>query len=212
MSEQTVQHPNNQIGVLKTDMIHANNHKGPAPKAPLDEKSCNNVGSTIKNCPKTICRRNPLMPTFSEIIIEPPTGYSFVFPGVRSSSEEVFEFTKLWTYRILSLILALPCALLCGLSMACCSFSSVWCFLPLVKMLRIPLVALEQIIRTISNTLLTPFCESCGRCFSNSYRSGSVTPTCQSPIIPTVIHNDRAAQKQEMHQKNGSAVEATNMT
>jgi len=108
--------------------------------------------------------RNTLV--FSDIIGEPgPATYSF--DKVWSLSHQVFTGSKLWCYRILTLICALPCAVWWGVCFACLSFANIWCHVPCIKGCRIKFNCIQQVWEIILKAVCAPIFDAYGRCFSN---------------------------------------------
>ncbi|KAL5015244.1 hypothetical protein ScPMuIL_009514 [Solemya velum] len=104
--------------------------------------------------------------TFEEIIAEPhPTIFSF--DKVWILSYKVFTNTKLWCYRITTLICAIPLSIFWGIYFACLAFCTIWCCVPCVKAYSIEFHCVRQFWETILNTFLRPCYEACGYIFYN---------------------------------------------
>ena len=46
---------------------------------------------------------------------------------------QAFTVTKMWCYKITSLILGVPCAVIWGIYFACLAFCTSWCCMPCIK-------------------------------------------------------------------------------
>jgi len=103
---------------------------------------------------------------FSDIIGEPEPG-TFSFDKVWTLSFQLFTATKLWCYRILSLICAIPCAICWGICFACLSFCNIWMYVPCIKSCKIELYCFQQIFDLLMGTIVAPIFDAFGRCFSN---------------------------------------------
>lgn len=77
-----------------------------------------------------------------------------------------FEKARLWSYRVLSLLLAVPFALLCGISLAVLACLHVWCVVPFVQLSNTFLPCLRSIWMCAVNVLISPLCTSLALCCS----------------------------------------------
>lgn len=80
---------------------------------------------------------------------------------------QVFTNTKVWCYRITSLILAVPLAVLWGVYFACVAFCTAWCCVPCIKSEEIELRCVKNVWRLTIDTFVAPCFDAIGRCFSN---------------------------------------------
>ena len=48
-------------------------------------------------------------------------------------SPQAFTVTKMWCYKITSLILGVPCAVIWGIYFACLAFCTSWCCMPCIR-------------------------------------------------------------------------------
>jgi len=98
---------------------------------------------------------------FFDVFGEPdPTTHSF--DSVWDISYKVYTGTKLWCYRILSLLCAIPAAFCAGCNFACLSFNYIWCYQPCLKQFAIFLVPLRYIVTQLVRALCMPCCSACG--------------------------------------------------
>ncbi|XP_041349623.1 caveolin-1-like [Gigantopelta aegis] len=107
-----------------------------------------------------------LQVTFDEIFAEPhPTVFSF--DKVWILSYKVFTNTKLWTYRIITLLLSIPLSAVWGVYFACLAFCTIWCCRPCIKSYDIELSCLRGFWEILLSTFYRPCFESIGYCFYN---------------------------------------------
>jgi Caveolin len=76
---------------------------------------------------------------------------------------QVYTVSKIWCYRSISLALAVPLAVLWGVSFACLVFCRVWCCVPCFRAFDIQLHCLRRFIETIARTCIAPGFEAVGR-------------------------------------------------
>ncbi|CAJ0941789.1 unnamed protein product, partial [Mesorhabditis belari] len=108
----------------------------------------------------------PLNVHFLDIFAEPePTLHSI--DCLWTNSYRVFEVTRLWAYRIISLILGLPVAFCCGLSFACVSFNYIWCFHPARRIILIEYHMIKQIVYGAAGLFCRPVALAFGNIFAN---------------------------------------------
>jgi len=104
--------------------------------------------------------------TFEDVFAEPhPT--IFAFDGVWGTSFKVFRCTKLWAYRILTAIFAVPLAVFWGIYFAVLSCCTIWCCQPCVRAYQIELSCFKGFWLAILDALYRPLCETLGYCFYN---------------------------------------------
>ncbi|KAJ1359837.1 hypothetical protein KIN20_018650 [Parelaphostrongylus tenuis] len=103
--------------------------------------------------------------SFFYIFGEPDEQYRSV-ACVWTSSYRVFELTRIYGYKILTLILALPVSFFAGLIFALFSFLRIWIVQPLLALLRIVLRQLITIWPLCVIYIVRPFFYSVGAVFS----------------------------------------------
>lgn len=101
---------------------------------------------------------------FQDVFAEPEGSYSI--DGVWRTSFTAFVNTKYWCYRIITAVLGIPTAVLCGMYFACLSFDYIWCVMPCLKAYIIELQCLGKIFGLCLRTFCDPFFESVSRIFS----------------------------------------------
>lgn len=102
---------------------------------------------------------------FQDIIAEPDEEI-FSFDAVWTTSYKTFTLTKLWCYRITSLLFAVPLSVCWGIYFACLAFCSAWVCLPCIKSEEIECLCLRRIWNAILNSFVAPCFEAMGKCFS----------------------------------------------
>uniref|UniRef100_A0A1I8GQY0 Caveolin n=1 Tax=Macrostomum lignano TaxID=282301 RepID=A0A1I8GQY0_9PLAT len=103
---------------------------------------------------------------FEDIIAEPdPTVFSF--DNVWTCSFKVFTSTKLWCYRIISLICAIPAAICWGIEFAMLSFCTIWCWQPSLKAFDISLWYTRRIYEILLKVFVEPCFHAFGKCLSH---------------------------------------------
>jgi len=102
---------------------------------------------------------------FDEIFGEPDKEI-YSFDKVWTLGSLVFSQTKLWCYRITSLICVLPLAVCWGCSFACVSFCSVWCCMPCFRCQQIKCVFFKNCWKLYIDSCVAPFWAAIGSVFS----------------------------------------------
>ncbi|PAA74407.1 hypothetical protein BOX15_Mlig003677g1 [Macrostomum lignano] len=121
--------------------------------------------SLTKRDPKNINQHLTAI-QFEDIIAEPdPTVFSF--DSVWTISYKVFTTTKLWCYRISSLICAIPAAICWGIEFACLSFCTIWCWQPSIKAYEISLWYTSRIYEVLLKAFMEPCFHAIGKMFSH---------------------------------------------
>ncbi|KAF7210369.1 caveolin-2 [Nothobranchius furzeri] len=100
----------------------------------------------------------------SDVLAEPTTPYSM--DGVWIYSLVGFEKTRIWTYRCLSLLFAVPLAFLCGFILALLACLRVWFLVPCVQLSNTFLPCLRSVFICAVNVFVAPFCMSLALCCS----------------------------------------------
>ncbi|XP_077398822.1 caveolin-2 [Vanacampus margaritifer] len=77
-----------------------------------------------------------------------------------------FEKTRVWTYRFLSLLLAVPFAFLCGTFLAIFACLHVWFVIPCLQLSNTFLPCLRSLSLCAVNSFIAPFCMSFALCCS----------------------------------------------
>ncbi|EDV25193.1 uncharacterized protein TRIADDRAFT_56887 [Trichoplax adhaerens] len=121
--------------------------------------------------------------SFSEVFAEPHGNYSF--DAIWKLSYTIFEGSKLWCYRIISAIFALPCALFCGCYFACVVFGQIWAYTPCIRGLSILFGCMFKMITLCVQVCCNPVNDSVARILSRirfyHVNSGSL-PTVKQDV------------------------------
>ncbi|XP_032375697.1 caveolin-2 [Etheostoma spectabile] len=100
----------------------------------------------------------------SDVLAEPATPRST--DQVWLYSVVGFEWARIWTYRCLSFLLAVPFALLCGISLAILACLHVWFVVPCIQLSNTFLPCLRSLCMCTVNAFISPFCTSLALCCS----------------------------------------------
>ncbi|XP_072305603.1 caveolin-2 [Eucyclogobius newberryi] len=100
----------------------------------------------------------------SDVLAEPASPHSI--DQVWSYSVRGFEMTRVWSYRILSLLLAVPFALLCGVSLGLLACLHVWFVVPLAQLSHTFVPCVRSVWMGAVNVLIAPLCTSLALCCS----------------------------------------------
>ncbi|KAM6947107.1 caveolin-2-like [Lycodopsis pacificus] len=129
------------------------------------------LNSTLSDASPLVHDRDPkrvnksLKVTFEDVIAEPPSVRSF--DKVWLWSHVLFEVSRLWIYRFISLLLAVPVSLAAGILFAVLSFLHIWLIMPCVQLLLINMHWVQTVWGSILNILISPLFisigKSCGR-------------------------------------------------
>ncbi|XP_001520265.2 caveolin-2 [Ornithorhynchus anatinus] len=101
---------------------------------------------------------------FADVLAEPTSFHSF--DRVWTWSDITFETSRLWGYRLISLLCALPGSLLAGGLFACLSSLHIWCIMPCVQLCMLTLPPIRTLWISVLDLLVAPLCASVGRCCS----------------------------------------------
>uniref|UniRef100_A0A8C6TZ47 Caveolin n=1 Tax=Neogobius melanostomus TaxID=47308 RepID=A0A8C6TZ47_9GOBI len=101
----------------------------------------------------------------SDVLAEPASPHSLDQVWVYSVLG--FEKTRVLSYRILSLLLAVPFALLCGVSLGFLACLHVWFVVPLAQLSHTFIPCLRSLWICTVNVLISPLCSSLALCCSH---------------------------------------------
>ncbi|XP_062328952.1 caveolin-2-like [Osmerus eperlanus] len=99
---------------------------------------------------------------FEDVIAEPPSVRSF--DKVWLGSHALFEVSRLWFYRLISLVLAGPVSLVAGILFALLSFIHIWLILPCVQVFLIHMHWVQTVWASLLNIAIGPLFNSMGKC------------------------------------------------
>ncbi|KAM7307133.1 caveolin-3 [Ixodes scapularis] len=91
---------------------------------------------------------------FDDVFAEPEGTYSI--DGVWKAAAKTFTQTKNVCYKALSLVCAIPLALVVGVSFACLSFQHIWCTGPAIRHCRINCHVVREYMRVILESCCAP--------------------------------------------------------
>ncbi|XP_064160021.1 caveolin-2-like [Anguilla rostrata] len=100
--------------------------------------------------------------TFVDVIAEPPSVRSF--DKVWLWSHALFEVSRIWFYRIISLLLAVPLALIAGVLFALLSCLHIWLIMPCVQLFLINMHWVQTIWASVLDITISPLFSSMGKC------------------------------------------------
>ncbi|XP_018408817.1 PREDICTED: caveolin-2-like [Nanorana parkeri] len=104
---------------------------------------------------------------FSDVLAEPNSFHSF--DKVWTWSDILFESSKLWCYRIISLLCAVPVSLISGLVFAILGCIHIWCAMPCIQLCNICMPPIRTLWASLLDIFVAPVCASLGRCLSFIY-------------------------------------------
>ncbi|XP_026070496.1 caveolin-2-like isoform X2 [Carassius auratus] len=143
-------HPNDAPGVTE---VHTKGQDSSAPhsntKALIKERDPKGINKCLKV-------------TFEDVLAEPASVRSF--DKVWLWSHALFEVSRLWFYRVVSLLLAVPVALAAGLLFAVLSCLHIWLIVPSVQLLVINLHWIKVVWYNVLKIAIAPFFRSFGKC------------------------------------------------
>ncbi|KAK5610736.1 hypothetical protein CRENBAI_000772 [Crenichthys baileyi] len=134
----------------------------PAPKTPTPPANSPSPAPTrpVNRDPHGINQH--LKVEVSDVLAEPTTPHSI--DGVWTYSMVGFERSRIWTYRCLSLLFAVPLAFLCGVFLAILACLHVWFLVPFIQLSNTFLPCLRSLFMCAVNVFISPFCMSLALC------------------------------------------------
>ncbi|XP_059188478.1 uncharacterized protein cav4b [Centropristis striata] len=164
-----------QISIPPPPPEFASKASTPAPKPPTPPTAPATPTPTPTPTPSptpslSLVNRDPhginqhLQVEVSDVLAEPATPRSI--DRVWLYSVGGFEKTRIWTYRCLSLLLAVPFALLCGIFLAVLACLHVWFVVPCIQLSNTFLPCLRSLCLCAVNVFISPFCTSLALCCS----------------------------------------------
>ncbi|XP_075524931.1 uncharacterized protein LOC142557158 [Dermacentor variabilis] len=98
---------------------------------------------------------------FEDVLAEPDASHGF--DGAWKLTYLVFSSTRLWCYRLLAALLALPCGLTWGLLFSLLSLLQVWLVSPSLRVFDVLLHIVHRVWGGLVRTLLDPVFQSIGK-------------------------------------------------
>ncbi|TRY94876.1 hypothetical protein DNTS_032977 [Danionella cerebrum] len=136
----------------------------------LEEEEEEDLISTQSDTKLLINERDPrqinecLKVSFEDVIAEPLS--------VRSGdrvwiwSHALFEVSRVWFYRIITLLLAVPVSLVTGILFAVLSFIHIWLFTPCIQIVLINTGWLQTLWSSVLDIIILPIFQSMAKCCS----------------------------------------------
>ncbi|XP_026882747.1 caveolin-2 [Electrophorus electricus] len=104
---------------------------------------------------------------FSDVLAEPASTHSYdrvwVYSGIG------FEAVRIWSYRCLTTLCAVPVSCLSGCLFALLAFLHIWCVIPCVQVCHTCLPCVRSLWTSAVNIFIVPLCTSVARCCSGIY-------------------------------------------
>lgn len=100
---------------------------------------------------------------FTSVIAEPDATQSLA--GIYKASHIVFTFVRLWIYKIVTILLGLPLALIWGLIFSIIALLNMWIIMPSLRVFQVGFAVVEKFVRLVMTSLADPVFESIGRVF-----------------------------------------------
>ncbi|XP_047458794.1 caveolin-2 [Mugil cephalus] len=144
--------------------------KPPTPPSPKTPTPPSTAPPTPHPAPAQPASRDPyginrhLKVEVSDVLAEPATPHTI--DCVWLYSIDAFERTRIWTYRCLSLLFAVPFAFLCGVFLAVLSCLHVWFLIPCIQLSNTFVPCLRSLCMCAVNVFISPFCMSLALCCS----------------------------------------------
>ncbi|KAM6976787.1 caveolin-2 [Aplochiton taeniatus] len=101
---------------------------------------------------------------FSDVLAEPAWPHSA--DRVWTYSAVGFETARLWGYRCLSALCAVPLALLSGILLALLACLHIWCVMPCIQVCHTCLPCVRSLWMAVVNIFISPLCSSIALCCS----------------------------------------------
>uniref|UniRef100_A0A8D0C9T8 Caveolin n=1 Tax=Salvator merianae TaxID=96440 RepID=A0A8D0C9T8_SALMN len=101
---------------------------------------------------------------FEDVIAEPASSHSF--DRVWICSHALFEVSKYLVYKLLTLLLAVPLALVAGILFAVLSCLHIWIVMPFIKSCLMVLPPVQAVWKSVTTLFIEPVCRGIGRCFT----------------------------------------------
>jgi len=102
---------------------------------------------------------------FDDVLAEPSTAHGF--DPVWRLSFVLFSQTKLWVYRIISAVIAIPLSLLWAVIFSLLSVSYVWVVRPILRIVEMFLAILRRFWISLLQATLEPLCDAIGAVFGS---------------------------------------------
>ncbi|XP_062872134.1 caveolin-2 [Trichomycterus rosablanca] len=104
---------------------------------------------------------------FSDVLAEPVSTHSYDRVWVYSSIG--FESARIWSYRCLTALCAIPVSCISGCLFALLACLHSWCVMPCVQMCHTCLPCVRSLWMSLVNIFIVPVCVSVAHCCSGIY-------------------------------------------
>jgi len=101
---------------------------------------------------------------FDDVLAEPLAAHGF--DPVWRLAFILFTNTKVWIYKIVSAIIAIPLAILWGVIFSIITILYVWLIRPLLRIIELFLAIFKKFLVTLMGATVAPVCEALGGVFS----------------------------------------------
>lgn len=102
---------------------------------------------------------------FEDVIAEPDSSHGF--DGVWKLAYVVFSSTRLWAYRILAALLALPCGIVWGFLFSVVQLLNIWLVTPVLRIFDVVLHIFHRVWSGLVRTFMDPVFQSIGKVASD---------------------------------------------
>ncbi|CAF0754580.1 unnamed protein product [Rotaria sp. Silwood1] len=103
---------------------------------------------------------------FFNVIAEPdPSAYNFKF--LHEIANKVYQYSKLFIYRLLTSLVGLPLMLAWGLIFGIYTFAMIWIAVPIRRLCQSVIAECGFYTQTMSDAIIAPIFRSLGQIYSN---------------------------------------------
>ena len=102
---------------------------------------------------------------FTNVIAEPDES-SYSFPFVHRVAGQVYHYSKVFVYRLLTIVIGLPLMLFWGLLFGVYTFGMIWFVAPMRRLMQSCISEVGIYIQAISDAIIAPISRSYGNIFS----------------------------------------------
>ncbi|KAL0978144.1 hypothetical protein UPYG_G00166700 [Umbra pygmaea] len=135
----------------------------------MDEQEASSPLVDVSDTKPLLNQRDPrgvndcLKVSFEDVIAEPVSVHSADRVWIWSNA--LFEVTKVWIYRIVTVLLAVPVSLITGLLFAMLSFLHIWFLTPCVRYILTVTYWLQSLLNVVMDVGIRPFLTSASKCY-----------------------------------------------
>ena len=99
-------------------------------------------------------------------MIAEPDESSYSFQSVHRAAEQVYHYSKVFIYRLLTVVIGLPLMLFWGLLFGAYTFGMIWLAAPMRRLMQSLISEVGIYIQAMSDAIIAPISRSCGNIFS----------------------------------------------